>query len=123
MLAGHDHSYERIVRDGFPYFVNGLGGNGRYWFVAPVGGSEVRFNSDYGAMLIEATPDQIAFQFITRGGELIDSYTVAASGPAGSAPLARPSAHIKPTRPNPFLRPSQSSCGMRKPEMSTDHAD
>ena len=26
VLAGHDHVYERIVRDGFPYFVNGLGG-------------------------------------------------------------------------------------------------
>jgi hypothetical protein len=29
-LAGHHHVYERLVLDGFPYFVNGLGGGSRY---------------------------------------------------------------------------------------------
>jgi hypothetical protein len=62
--------------DGFPYFVNGLGGGPRYGFDSPIPGSQVRFNDDYGAMLVEATPDQITFQFITRSHVLVDSYTI-----------------------------------------------
>ena len=33
VLSGHDHHYERILKDGgFPYFVNGLGGKSLYGF-------------------------------------------------------------------------------------------
>src|SRR5437667_354261 len=38
ILSGHDHEYERIVVSGFPYFVNGLGGESIYSFGAPVSG-------------------------------------------------------------------------------------
>ncbi len=108
VLSGHDHDYERLTVDGLPYFVNGLGGDSRYWFLIPWPGSQVRYNNDAGAMLLEATPDQLTFQFITRRGELIDSYTIDASGRASSALPAQPPAQIKPPRINPFLRPSQS---------------
>jgi len=77
VLAGHDHTYERIFRDGIPYFVNGLSGHAtRYPFGKPVSGSRVRYNSDYGAMLVTAVELQIVFQFFTRTGTLIDSYTM-----------------------------------------------
>ena len=80
VLAGHDHIYERIVRCGFPYFVNGLGGRSLYALRTPVAGSVERYNLDYGAMLVEATPEQITFKFFTRtGGEPVDSYTMTAS--------------------------------------------
>ncbi len=78
VLAGHDHTYERIVKDGFLYFVNGLGGSTRYAFGAPVPGSQVRYNADYGAMLVEASQDAIVFQFISRAGVVVDRYTVVA---------------------------------------------
>jgi tartrate-resistant acid phosphatase type 5 len=52
VLAGHDHTYERIMHDGIPYFVNGLGGSSIYSFGTPVSGSVVRYDSDYGAMLV-----------------------------------------------------------------------
>jgi hypothetical protein len=39
-------------------------------------GSQVRFNDDYGAMLVEADPSQITFQFITRQGVVVDTYTL-----------------------------------------------
>jgi hypothetical protein len=80
VLAGHDHTYERIMIDGFPYFVNGTGGNSLYDFNTPVAGSEVRYNQDFGAMLVEATEDYITFEFysIFEGGTLIDSYTIQA---------------------------------------------
>jgi hypothetical protein len=75
VLAGHDHLYERLEIDGFPYITAGLGGYpARYAFLLPVSGSQVRYNDDFGALLVEATPQQLMFQFITRSGELIDTY-------------------------------------------------
>src|SRR3990172_1481546 len=84
VLTGHDHLYERILQDGIPYFVNGLGGKSIYAFSAPVSGSQVRYNDDYGAMLVEASATQIVFQFIARTGAVIDTHVVfqpAALGP------------------------------------------
>jgi hypothetical protein len=76
VLAGHDHTYERILIDLFPYFVNGIGGHTIYSFGTPVQGSEVRYNSDYGAMLVNAYTDSIVFRCYTRTGTLVDSYTI-----------------------------------------------
>ncbi|MBC7879398.1 MAG: DNRLRE domain-containing protein [Anaerolineales bacterium] len=76
VLAGHDHTYERIFQNGIPYFVNGLGGRSLYSFGTPISGSQVRYNSDYGAMLVDASETEITFQFITRTGVVIDSYTL-----------------------------------------------
>ena len=80
VLAGHDHTYERILIDLFPYFVNGIGGNTIYSFGTPVQGSQIRYNSDYGAMLVEANADSIVFRFYTRTGALVDSYTTKPPG-------------------------------------------
>lgn len=76
VLAGHDHFYERIVLNDFPYFINGLGGGAIYNFGEPTEGSQMRYNADYGAMLVEASDAQISFQFINRQGEVIDSYLI-----------------------------------------------
>lgn len=73
VIAGHDHVYERIERDGILYFVNGLGGHPNiYEFDDAVDGSKVRFNDEHGAMRIEATSDRIVFEFVTVEGEVID---------------------------------------------------
>jgi tartrate-resistant acid phosphatase type 5 len=77
VLAGHDHTYERIVRDGLPYVVNGTGGYDLYAFGPPVAGSTVRFNADFGAMLVEADRKGAVFTFITRTGVVVDSFKVA----------------------------------------------
>lgn len=76
VLAGHDHVYERIVIDNFPYFVNGVGGAELYYFDTTVPGSQVRFNQDFGAMRVEANSSTMKFQFFTRAGILIDEYTI-----------------------------------------------
>jgi tartrate-resistant acid phosphatase type 5 len=88
VLAGHDHVYERIVRDGIVYFTNGLGGNPvRYNFkLLPVQGSKVRFNDDYGAMFVVADEHQITFSFVTRTGEIVDEYTLNAPSAFGKMP-------------------------------------
>ena len=86
VLAGHDHTYERIMVDDLVYFVNGTGGQSLYNFTTPVPGSEFRYNRNFGAMLVEATEQFITFEFysVFEGGTLIDSYTIEADDSAGS---------------------------------------
>lgn len=76
VLTGHDHTYERVMIDGFPYFVNGLGGAGIRGFGAPVPGSVVRYNGDHGAQLIEADEQTLRFRLINRAGQVIDDFTI-----------------------------------------------
>jgi hypothetical protein len=73
-IAGHDHLYERLEVDGFPYLINGLGGHLRYDFTQLLPGSLVRYNADYGALRVEATEEALLFQFINRAGEVIDTW-------------------------------------------------
>lgn len=91
VLTGHDHDYERIVRDGFPYFVNGLGGNTRYDFrPLLVGGSDARFNAEFGAMLVEADAEACTFRFLDLVGTQIDQFTLP------SAPVDEPELVLVP---------------------------
>ena len=81
VLAGHDHTYERLQVDNIPYFVNGLGGKGRYDFGLPVPGSIIRYRDNYGAMIIEATDFEMTFQFVNVNGDIIDTHTLTAFTP------------------------------------------
>jgi hypothetical protein len=81
VLAGHDHTYERLDVNGVPYFVNGLGGRSLYPFVNVANlpadvNSVVRYNSDYGAMLVTVTETGMTSQFYNASGVLIDEYTL-----------------------------------------------
>jgi len=76
VLSGHEHTYERLLVDGIPYFVNGVGGASRYDFGPALSESQVRYNSGFGAMLVEAAPETIKFQFINVKGEVIDNTTL-----------------------------------------------
>ncbi|MBN2503546.1 MAG: metallophosphoesterase [Anaerolineales bacterium] len=74
VIAGHDHVYERLQVEGIPYIINGLGGDSRYEFEAVLPESQVRYSSNFGAMLVEATRTQMHFQFVNINGEVIDDY-------------------------------------------------
>jgi len=74
VLSGHDHTYERILREDIVYFINGLGGMSKYSFFGVIEGSQIRYNQDYGAMLVEAGENSIRFQFINRLNEVIDIF-------------------------------------------------
>jgi hypothetical protein len=100
VLAGHDHIYERLLVDGLPYFVNGLGGQSIYTIPAIQPGSQARYNGDYGAMLVQASAAAITFQFITQAGVLVDTYTIAAPAPTATPTSTRtviPTATPSPT--------------------------
>ena len=89
VLSGHEHIYERFMINGFPYFVNGLGGESRYGVASPLPGSVKLYNSDYGAMLVQANgTTSLQFQFYTRGGTLIDTYTIQSTQNPPSLALA-----------------------------------
>ena len=87
VLTGHDHLYERILRDDngdgieLPYFVVGLGGvRSLYKFSdqATVEGSQFQYNKSHGALIVDATNDEIQFGFyaIANKGTLVDSYKI-----------------------------------------------
>ena len=78
VLSGHDHTYERISPLGdILYFVNGLGGKSIYDFRdEEVLGSQVQYNGDYGAMLVDVFIGRIRFQFINRNGVVIDDFSL-----------------------------------------------
>jgi MYXO-CTERM domain-containing protein len=81
VISGHDHTYERIFKNGIVYFVNGLGGHSIYDFNNPVSGSQARYNGNYGAMRVEADDTAITFEFISLSGSIIDSHTIRAGDP------------------------------------------
>jgi hypothetical protein len=76
VLSGHLHVYERIVKQGFPYFINGLGGRSRHPFGTPDPDSQVRYNGGFGAMLIVADDRNVTFQFFSAHGEPIDTHVI-----------------------------------------------
>lgn len=82
VLSGHDHTYERVILDGFPYFVVGTGGAALYNFGEAICGSRSRYNEANGALRLTLDGDQALFEFLTiddgmngqAGGRLIDRY-------------------------------------------------
>lgn len=77
VLAGHSHTYERLIQDGIPYFVNGMGGAGISDFgPVPAIGSIFQYNLNFGAMHVEATNTKITYKYITRSGTLRDTLVV-----------------------------------------------
>jgi hypothetical protein len=72
VFSGHDHTYERIFKDGIYYFVNGIGGAGLYDFREVIDGSQVRYNEMHGAMLVEVNEEIMHLQFINKEGVVID---------------------------------------------------
>ena len=82
VLAGHDHTYERLEIDGIPYFVNGLGGASTYEFpFAALRETRFRYNDEFGAMRVTATPADITYEFITIDGKKRDELTVPSNCP------------------------------------------
>ncbi|HEV3470152.1 MAG TPA: metallophosphoesterase [Pyrinomonadaceae bacterium] len=74
VIAGHDHTYERLHVEALPFFVNGLGGNTRYNFVSVLPQSYMRFNANFGAMIVEAHANVLRFEFWDVNRNLVDAY-------------------------------------------------
>ena len=92
VISGHDHDYERILRDGIVYFVNGTGGatESTYNCGTLVTGSQVCLDKVFGAQRVTASSTSLTFDFITTAGVLRDTYTLTKST-ATSTPATTPS--------------------------------
>ncbi len=104
VLSGHEHVYERLIQDNLLYVINGLGGRSIHLFSSvPDTGSRVRYNSDYGAMLVDAGPDSMNLTFVNRRDSVIDSYTLERAAPQRVREHERPAAFaLFQNYPNPF---------------------
>ena len=77
VIAGHNHMYERLVVDGFPYFVNGTGGRDLDAYSrGPLPETKRRSNQKHGAMYVKATAETITFEYRHVGGALVDTHTI-----------------------------------------------
>jgi hypothetical protein len=77
VLTGHEHNYERLLVDGIPYFVNGLGGGPIYNdFDNILPESRFHYSADHGAMLVIASGTEVLFEFYNRTSKLIDQYKI-----------------------------------------------
>ena len=90
VISGHSHQYERLQIGNIPFFINGVGGASLSQLDVPVAGSQIRFNSDYGAMLATVDATSLTFQFVTRKGVLVDTFTLRSTPPP--PPPTRPNA-------------------------------
>ncbi|HEY0376477.1 MAG TPA: fibronectin type III domain-containing protein [Pyrinomonadaceae bacterium] len=100
VFNGHAHVYERVLKDGFPYVTNGLGGESLGSFDTAVEGSMVRYGSDYGAMRVTVTSTTLSFQFITRRGAVIDSYSLSHNAAVPNAPTSLSAMTVSPSQIN-----------------------
>ena len=75
-MAGHDHTYERLLVDGMPYFVVGLGGKSIYPFNNVLDESIFRYNEEYGALLVTVEAGRALFRFYNVKGSLVDEFEI-----------------------------------------------
>ncbi|HEY3254261.1 MAG TPA: metallophosphoesterase [Polyangiaceae bacterium] len=73
VYSGHDHTYERFDIDGFPYIVNGVGGNELYEPVETAAGSVVRYNDVHGLVLVTVTESELVSHFLDSTGTELDT--------------------------------------------------
>jgi tartrate-resistant acid phosphatase type 5 len=77
VLTGHQHQYERLFVDGLNYVVDGLGGAlNRFGFVATQPGSMLRYNADFGALLVEVYAGRMHFEFHDTRDQIVDMFDV-----------------------------------------------
>ena len=86
VVSGHAHIYERILKNNFPYIINGLGGESLGSFTTAIEGSMVRFGSDFGALRVTASSTRLTFEFITRRGVVVDTFTINRNASEPAAP-------------------------------------
>lgn len=76
VYAGHDHTYERLSVDGFPYIVNGVGGANLYELGEPLADSLVRHADVHGLVLVTATATDFVSRFLDARGEELDVFSL-----------------------------------------------
>lgn len=73
-LAGHEHNYERVQRDGILELVVGTGGTTNFYgFGSPVTGSQKRIANTNGVLFMSLKASSYTYRFRNTNGVLLDS--------------------------------------------------
>lgn len=78
VLSGHDHHYERLEARDYPVLVIGTGGRSVRKITKPVPESRFRYDTNFGALLVNADTKSLTFSFysIENKSTLIDRYAI-----------------------------------------------
>lgn len=76
VISGHDHTYERIIRRGGTYVVNGVGGAKLYKCKKLVYGSQGCDDKHYGAMFLYVNSYSLTAVFRGTRGQILDSFSI-----------------------------------------------
>ena len=85
VLTAHHHHYESLLVANTPYYISGLGGNGRGGFSFPVPETRLRYSDTYGSLRVTATDERILFEFVATSGAIVDSHAIDAPAAPGAA--------------------------------------
>ncbi|MDD5110571.1 MAG: metallophosphoesterase [Patescibacteria group bacterium] len=81
VLVGHEHNYERVVRDGLTYVVIGNCGKSLYPFASTlIAGSQTHYNLDHGALFGEVDGGVMNFVALNRTGREFDRFSITSGG-------------------------------------------
>lgn len=104
VFAGHDHDYERLLIDSFPYFVCAAGGAALYTTFTNYPGTQHFYAENFGALLVDTYSDSLLLSYYNIEDSLIDSYVIRYNS-AGIKPIAIEtfnSSNILQCYPNPL---------------------
>lgn len=74
LLTGHDHLYEKLVRDGFVQVTDGRGGASLYRTIGRTVWSEQVYDAEYGATFLDVGHDSILVTALTPESGLVDRF-------------------------------------------------
>jgi len=76
VFSGHDHDYERLYIDSFPFIVCGVSGGTLYTVYNPIAGSVFSDVINHGAVLANTNTDSMYFEFRNKSDSLIDHFSI-----------------------------------------------
>lgn len=76
VISGHDHHYERIMRKGVTYLIDGTGGARLYKCLKRMNGSRGCRDTTFGAVFLMPTETEMKTEFRNTKGKVLDSFVV-----------------------------------------------
>jgi hypothetical protein len=80
-FSSHDHFYQVLEVDNFPYIINGVGGTSLRDKHESNDGTEIYYEKDYGACYVEAQASNLFIKFYNESGVLRHIYQVDSAVP------------------------------------------
>lgn len=94
VLVGHEHNYQRLVRNGVPHVIVGTGGQSEYAVAGSPSGTAATYVG-HGRLLLDLSSDGFRAEFRSLDGTVRDAFTYGAPAPA---PAPAPSGGASFTR-------------------------